>query len=404
MTEIVNKTNGMKMMAAACCLFCLAPTIGIINAALGAINVDFPNVSAAEMSYLTNVAALANILAGFIVSFAGGKKIKFRTLTIICLIVYTVCGTMPFFFTGATPFWLFLASRFLLGLGLGCFFPIANTVVTLTYRDEQQRSKMMGVGNAFFNVGSVIATFGGGVLCAIAWQYTFLLYLIGVIALIVVLICFKEPEHLAAADEQKNKKEKVKIPWIVFFVLAVQIIAQIFFQTMWTGLASVMMDASLGEPALIGTVMAVMSVVMIFIALLLGPVANILKKAMLPVLLIVIAIGFALVFFAANSGSVALLWVGCMVYAAGLCLFTAGVPLSLGLYVKPAAVVAAMGFQSVAMNAGAFLASPYMQIATIFVPSIKDVYMINTVGLIALAVIALVVMLRAKKDKTTETE
>ena len=75
--------------------------------------------------------------------------------------------------------------RALLGVSVGLIMPLSTGLLAYYFPPEQQ-ARLMGLSAAMNQMGGVIATLLAGLLATIQWNYAFLVYLIGLIAVVMV--------------------------------------------------------------------------------------------------------------------------------------------------------------------------------------------------------------------------
>ena len=74
-----------------------------------------------------------------------------------------------------------------MGVSVGMIMPLSTGLLAYYYPPEQQAS-LMGLSAAMNQMGGVVATFLAGILTGIGWNYAFLVYLLGFMAIILVAL------------------------------------------------------------------------------------------------------------------------------------------------------------------------------------------------------------------------
>ena len=105
-----------------------------------------------------------------------------RTIAITGLLLYVVAGTGCYF---TDNIYTLLFMRALLGVSVGLVMPLSTGLLAYYFPPERQAG-LMGLSAAMNQMGGVIATLLAGLLANIAWNYAFLVYLLGLIALAMV--------------------------------------------------------------------------------------------------------------------------------------------------------------------------------------------------------------------------
>lgn len=193
--------------------------------ALGVIREHFSNQSSLMVQLIVSLPALFIILTNFLFP-AISRLMKTRTLAIVGLLMYIGFGAGAFF---VDNIWLVLAMRALLGVSVGMIMPLSTGLLAYYFPPEQQ-ARLMGL-SAFMNqMGGVVATFLSGFLCALGWNYSFLVYLMGVIALVLV-IAFLPNERLGSAPKERTGGRKPAASLLRFapMVLGMFLVMLLFF-------------------------------------------------------------------------------------------------------------------------------------------------------------------------------
>lgn len=163
--------------------------------ALGVIRGHFAEQSGLTVQLIVSLPALFIIIANFFFP-ALCRLMKTRTMAVLGLCMYIAFGAGAFF---ARDILTVLAMRALLGVSVGMIMPLSTGLLAYYFPPEEQ-ARLMGL-SAFMNqTGGVIATFLSGFLCAFGWNFSFLVYLLGVIALVLV-VAFLPNDRLAAGKK-----------------------------------------------------------------------------------------------------------------------------------------------------------------------------------------------------------
>ena len=122
---------------------------------------------------------------------------KSRTLALIGLILYVICGSLPFLLDNIV---LILIFRALLGVSVGMIMPLSTGLLAFYFPPERQGS-LMGLAAAMNQMGGVVATLLAGVLATFSWNYSFLVYLLGLIAVALVIVFLPNERIISKSDE-----------------------------------------------------------------------------------------------------------------------------------------------------------------------------------------------------------
>jgi MFS family permease len=109
---------------------------------------------------------------------------KTRTLALTGLSLYVLSGAGAFF---VDDIWLLLVLRALMGVSVGMIMPLSTGLLAYYFPPEEQAG-LMGLSAAMNQMGGVVATFLAGMLAGISWNYAFLVYLLGLIAIVLVTL------------------------------------------------------------------------------------------------------------------------------------------------------------------------------------------------------------------------
>ena len=166
-----------------------------IAPALGIIKEHFSSSSDITLQLIISLPALFIIIANLffpnLCSIAGSK-----TLALCGLVLYVLSGACCFFVDNIV---ILLILRALLGISVGIVMPLSTGLLSYYYPPEQQ-AKLMGLSAAMNQMGGVVATLLAGLLSQIGWNFSFLVYLLGLIAVVLVALFLPE-EHLKAGKE-----------------------------------------------------------------------------------------------------------------------------------------------------------------------------------------------------------
>ena len=285
MGEKAQKSIGYAMIPILS-IFALGASQGGVNAGLNTMAMAFPEAGP-NIGYVVSMVALGMIPAGFLSGAITGKYVKYRTTIIIAIICYLISGCFPFFMNEGSSFVALMVSRFVFGVAVGWSYPLANALTFKLIADPEKRANWMGIGFAFFNIGTIFMEFAGGYLALVSWQACFLVYLIGIIPLILVIAMLKEPatdaEQEAELAAEAGVEADTKVPFVVFLYCILLTLGVAF--AMPTILyASMIASMSFGlDAGAAGLILSVMTVVGMLCGLTMGPVFKLIGKWIVPV-------------------------------------------------------------------------------------------------------------------------
>lgn len=178
------KNNGGKLTWTVLSISLLTVMAGAaIAPALGIIRDHFADAPDMLVQLIVSLPALFIIATNLLFPWLCGLM-KTRTLSLTGLLLYVVAGAGCFF---ADNIWVLLALRALLGVSVGMIMPLSTGLLAYYFPPEQQAS-LMGLSAAMNQMGGVVATLLAGLLVNIQWNYAFLVYMLGLIAVVLVIL------------------------------------------------------------------------------------------------------------------------------------------------------------------------------------------------------------------------
>ena len=167
----------------------IAPALGIIKA-------HFSEAPAMLVQFIVSMPALLIIITNlFFLSLS--RVFRTRAIATTGLLLYVVAGAGCFF---VDDIYLLLTMRALLGVSVGLIMPLSTGLLAYYFPPEQQ-AQLMGLSAAINQMGGVVATLLAGLLATIEWNYAFLVYLLGLIALVMVWLWLPD-EQLGSANKR----------------------------------------------------------------------------------------------------------------------------------------------------------------------------------------------------------
>ena len=151
--------------------------------ALGAIQDYFAGCSAMTVQLVVSLPALFIILTTALFRSLC-RLMSTRTLALTGLSLYVLAGAGAFLVDDIV---LLLMLRALLGVSVGMIMPLSTGLLSYYFPPEQQ-GRLMGLSAAMNQLGGVVATLLAGMLVTIRWNYAFLVYLAGLVAIVLVVL------------------------------------------------------------------------------------------------------------------------------------------------------------------------------------------------------------------------
>ncbi len=243
-------TKNISMKAVILAIPFLQMSATAISPALADIMADYPHISANMVTWMVTLPSFTSVIAALILSRLVTFMTK-RSLLMIALGSFLIGGIVPYFIDN---FYLILVFRAVFGTSIGFLMSLSPGLVT-DFFDGEERAAMMGNQSAAVNLGGLVFMFFGGILAAVHWNVTFLVYLIGLP--IALWIFLKLPEQV---NFEQEHKEKINLPVKVYILLGgVMLFNTLFFSLMTN--ASVMISAEkLGDTTQAGEVLTFFTV------------------------------------------------------------------------------------------------------------------------------------------------
>ncbi|HHX77192.1 MAG TPA: MFS transporter, partial [Firmicutes bacterium] len=247
----MNKKESRSLTIAIMSIFFLMAGIGAITPGLQSIADAFPTVPFNTILLANTLPSLFIIPASFLAGTVAGSRIKYRTLILGGILLFTCGGAAPIILDNFT---LILVTRAIFGIGLGLITPLGNALI-LNFFEGQARANLLGAGNVSLNAGGIVLQLLGGFLAAINWRYTFLSHLFGLISLVIVYILLKEPEKVERPAERKTP-----VPKAVYFYSLLLMLMFLFTFPLMLSMSSIISEEGLGDASAAAVVLSMFTV------------------------------------------------------------------------------------------------------------------------------------------------
>lgn len=273
--------------------------------ALGVIRKHFAGQSGLTVQLIVSLPALFIILTNFCFP-ALCRIMRTKTLAITGLCMYVAFGAGAFF---AKDILTVLVLRALLGISVGMIMPLSTGLLAYYFPPEEQ-ARLMGLAAFMSQMGGVIATFLSGFLCALGWNFSFLVYLLGVIAFVLVA-AFLPNDRLITGDKAMNespdyyessegltkarkKPGKAFLSMLRFAPSVVgMLLVMLLFFIFPTNFAITSLDNKSLTPGIITIIMVGLDVVAAAVGLVFGQMMNIFPRAMKYIAPVGFTLGYA---------------------------------------------------------------------------------------------------------------
>lgn len=194
-----------------------------IAPALGIIRQHFSGEPSLLVQLIVSIPALFIIVTNlFFLTIS--RHFKTRSIALTGLLLYVVAGAGCFL---AHDIHVILALRALLGVSVGLIMPLSTGLLAYYYPPEEQ-ARLMGLSAAMNQMGGVVATLLAGLLATIEWNYAFLVYLLGLIAVVMVALYLPD-EKLGSANKRGKAFEPRQLLKFHPSVIGMLLLMMIFF-------------------------------------------------------------------------------------------------------------------------------------------------------------------------------
>ena len=167
----------------------IAPALGIIKA-------HFSEANDLLVQLIVSMPALLIIVTNLFF-LAISRRLRTRAIATTGLLLYVMAGAGCFF---VDDIYVLLVMRALLGISVGLIMPLSTGLLAYYFPPEEQ-ARLMGLSAAMNQMGGVVATLLAGLLATIEWNYAFLVYLMGLIAVVMVWLWLPD-EQLGSANKR----------------------------------------------------------------------------------------------------------------------------------------------------------------------------------------------------------
>ena len=293
----VNKKSMIGIFA-----FCFTAMLSNITMGMLAyIMLGYPNVPQTTVSQILTTPALVGTAYAFCVGVLH-KKIPAKYLLMLgqaCLFAY---GMIFLFLGGSAPVGVLIAAAGLVGIGQGSNNTLLAILLAEACPDDNKRGGILGICMSVMNIGGVLFTNLGATLGASKWQNAYLAYFAIAVSLVIQFVFLPKGVFKAApAPAAERKKEKTKLPlkvWLIcinyfFFFLALYVYGTNVSEYIVTTYA-------IGEAAEAGLATSMVTVGGIFAGALFGAYSKFTKKATVPIMMGLAAVGLLICCFFPN--------------------------------------------------------------------------------------------------------
>ncbi len=305
---------------------------------------------------LSTITSLVQVPASLIAGALAGKHIRYKTLSLISVIVALIGGMGPYFIRN---FYGVLILRAVLGFGTGLASPLANALVGRLFSSEQAAT-MQGLGTTIMNVSGVVFQFLAGIVCVINVNYAWLVNLVLVIPLVLMLLFLEEPKQ-TVQSEQGQAAPKVKLPATVYLIsIAWGLIFMVYYPLL-LNMSTILVSEGIGNAAVAGTAQSLYTVGGMVAGVAFGKLYKMSGKYVIPISMVLQVAGLAIGYWGTSA---AMMMVS--TFMTGFAIFTIwpAAVMTFTNILPPEGLSLATGIFSASLGLGGFLTSAYVALVT----------------------------------------
>ncbi|KAF1299253.1 MFS transporter [Enterococcus sp. JM4C] len=197
-----------------------------VSANIPAIAADFPGISPVYVNLLTTIPSLFLVVGVFVTTIVE-RKLGQRGTILFGLLIVSVFGTLPAW--QHQNFWLIVASRCLLGFGIGLFNRLLIQMISQLFQSDQtKKAKALGLESACEGLGGIFMTLAVGQLLKINWTYSFWVYGAALFSLFCVLLFIPKQQNQADKNSASvqvtpisftRKRKTLLLGFILFWIV-----------------------------------------------------------------------------------------------------------------------------------------------------------------------------------------
>ncbi len=262
-----------------------------VSPALANISNAFPGASINLIKTVLTLPSLFiipfSIISGHLVHKFGNKRVL-----ITGILIYLFGGVAPVFADSIAELLIF---RAILGCGCGLIMPVSQALIAINY-EGTLRTKITGYSGAASYLMGVIASFVVAPVSSIDWHYSFYIYLIAIVVLVLNIISLPadKPER---NDEVKHSK---KFPGVVWWIIAGMFLVNVAFYAVPANVALFMKEQHIGVAQSAGTVISAFMISGFIAGVILSYIQRFLKRYTVVFGVGVMALGYVILSLSYN--------------------------------------------------------------------------------------------------------
>ena len=268
-----------------------------ISSSLPAMFQYYKNYSSSQVELLVSLPSIG-IMSLLMFNSVLERFVSERFMIILGLILYSICGLIPFF---NQSYNLVFASRFVFGLGLGMMNPRAIAIISERFQGRE-RVQMLGYRGSAEVVGMALLTLAVGQLLHFGWTTTFLVYTVGfiVLALYLMFVPYEKNEsdkHKHLKSVRKMTRKQIHLSIFLAFIAGVIVCANV---AMTLRIPSLVLQAEIGNAETASWILSCMQLVGILAGVSFASLVSVLKNRLLTVTGIVFGLSQVMIGFSSQ--------------------------------------------------------------------------------------------------------
>ena len=251
-----------------------------ISSSLPAMFQYYKNYSSSQVELLVSLPSIG-IMSLLMFNSVLERFVSERFMIILGLILYSICGLIPFF---NQSYNLVFTSRFVFGLGLGMMNPRAIAIISERFQGRE-RVQMLGYRESAEVVGTALLTLIVGQLLRFNWTTTFWVYAIGfiVLALYLMFVPYEKNEsdkHKHLKSVRKMTRKQIHLSIFLAFIAGMIVCANV---AITLRIPSLVLQAEIGNAETASWILSCMQLVGILAGVSFASLVNALKNRLLTI-------------------------------------------------------------------------------------------------------------------------
>ena len=251
-----------------------------ISSSLPAMFQYYKNYSSSQVELLVSLPSIG-IISLLMFNSVLERFVSERFMIILGLILYSICGLIPFF---NQSYNLVFASRFVFGLGLGMMNPRAIAIISERFQGRE-RVQMLGYRGSAEVVGTALLTLIVGQLLRFNWTTTFWVYAIGfiVLALYLMFVPYEKNEsdkHIHLKSVRNMTRKQIHLSIFLAFIAGMIVCTNV---AITLRIPSLVLQAEIGNAETASWILSCMQLVGILAGVSFASLVNVLKNRLLTI-------------------------------------------------------------------------------------------------------------------------